>query len=547
MNCNKLIRYSYLIILIFCLCVGLLSTAVAQEATNSPSNLSSQVLKIGIASDFPPYTFEDENGEASGFYIELTRELLDEQGIQYEFIHDSWHKNLIKLKTGEVDLHPFVANINDYESFLDFIVITSWNHVVVFVRNNSSINSLNDLEGSEILLERDSSWDWWFEKNTQNVRCVRFDTSEEALEKLSAGQGDAAVMTLNNGLYLARKLKLTNVHSLGEASLFELEARYAVPKGNQMILAVLNDGLIRMRNDGSYDALYDKWFGVLKPTPWISKSAIELFGIIGVILMAFLGGLIIRSRLLKQDVVEKTRALQIKEDQLAHADRLNTLGQLSSSIAHEINQPLSSISQFNSSAKLRMNKLGMNDETLISYINNSIQQAQRAGEIIRRLRTLVTKQPSPKTKHDINYLVKESIELLQNNLNINNVRVLLELDKSIPKSLMDGIQIQQVIINLIRNSIEAMRLVTNSDHEITIKTAGEKDGHILLVVQDNGPGIQREKIDSLFDAYVSSRSDGLGLGLSLCKSIVEAHEGHIYVDQDYKNGAKIDVLLPLRS
>ncbi len=230
---------------------------------------------------------------------------------------------------------------------------------------------------------------------------------------------------------------------------------------------------------------------------------------------------------------------------LAHTERLNTLGELSASIAHELNQPLSSINQFCSSAILRLKKLNINDERLNEYIDMSLAQAKRGGEIIRRLRNLVKKKPSLKERCNINNLISECILLLQSDLELEGINLILSLKKDIPPAELDKIQIEQVIINLIRNSMASMVKDLQNNPYIEIVSEIDDDNCITVSVMDNGPGWQFESENDLFDAFTSGNGEGLGLGLSISKSIIEAHNGKIWIDRDYKNGAAIKFSIPL--
>ena len=241
---------------------------------------------------------------------------------------------------------------------------------------------------------------------------------------------------------------------------------------------------------------------------------------------------------------ETQEALEKSEELLAHAERLNTLGQLSSSIAHELNQPLTSISQFCTSAKIRFKKLNYKDDNLARYIDSSIEQAKRAGEIIRRIRSLVKQESTHRVLADINKIIIECIQILRNEVQLENTRVTFSLNDLLPKINIDVIQIQQVLINLIRNSLAAMGSSPKIPKQILIKTTKD-DNFIIISLQDTGPGIAHDKIDSIFDPYISTNSQGIGLGLSISKSIIEAHHGKIWFDPDVRDGAIVYFTLPL--
>jgi two-component system sensor histidine kinase TtrS len=247
---------------------------------------------------------------------------------------------------------------------------------------------------------------------------------------------------------------------------------------------------------------------------------------------------------------DMTEAKQAEEDarqhqaELARVARLSTLGEMASGIAHELNQPLTAISA-NAQASIRMLEASHpNIGVCVDVMDRIAIQADRAGEIIRQLRRFVRKEPPERTEVDINSLISAVVVLVRPELRRSNVRLQLKLDPALPGVAVQPIQIEQVILNLARNAIEALHEVDDRERRLTILTRYEAQ-HIWVRVRDNGPGLKKELADNLFDPFVTSKPDGMGLGLSISYGIVEAHGGKLTVTTPVGGGAEFSFHLPL--
>jgi two-component system sensor histidine kinase TtrS len=246
-----------------------------------------------------------------------------------------------------------------------------------------------------------------------------------------------------------------------------------------------------------------------------------------------------------------TRRKMMEEDsrehqvELARVGRLSTLGEMASGIAHELNQPLTAIST-NAQATIRL--LESNNASLemcVDVMERIADQADRAGEIIRQLRRFVRKEPLERAEVAINDLVNAVVVLIRPEIRRASVMLELELQKDLPIISVQPIQIEQVILNLARNAIEALLDNAQEERRLCIYTR-RKDEHLVEVsVRDNGPGINPEVADNLFDPFVTSKSQGMGLGLSISHGIIEAHGGKLTVNPDYRSGAEFNFTLPL--
>lgn len=240
---------------------------------------------------------------------------------------------------------------------------------------------------------------------------------------------------------------------------------------------------------------------------------------------------------------ESEARLQEIQSELARLARLNELGEMASTLAHELNQPLAAIANY-SQGCVRFLK-GLDDSSarrISEALEETAKQSLRAGGIIRHLREFVTRGETEKTPEDIRELIEEAGALALVGSREQGVRSIFELAADTGDVLVDRVQIQQVLINLIRNAMEAMR---DSDRrELTVRTISDGEGHVAVEVADTGPGIAEDIAARLFQPFVTSKANGMGIGLSISRRIVEAHGGTISVSRNTSGGATFRFTLP---
>jgi len=231
--------------------------------------------------------------------------------------------------------------------------------------------------------------------------------------------------------------------------------------------------------------------------------------------------------------------------ELAHANRVATMGELSASITHEINQPVAAAVN-NASAALRwLGKEPPDLEQARQALNRIFANGNRASEVIGRIRALIKKAPPSKDAVEINEAILEVIALTRGEVLKNDVSVQTQLAEDLPPIQGDRVQLQQVILNLIINAVEAMRCVSEGARELLIRTEKDASGGVLVVVQDSGPGVSPESFDRLFDAFYTTKPGGMGMGLSICRSIIEAHDGRLWAVPHDGPGATFQFTLPI--
>ncbi len=230
------------------------------------------------------------------------------------------------------------------------------------------------------------------------------------------------------------------------------------------------------------------------------------------------------------------------EKQLTHAGRLVTLGEMSAGIAHEINQPLTAIAAFANAAQ-RM--LGRNaDPVELKDICQQISdQAHRAGEVVNKLRLLSRRGQSKREPTDINEIIRNILLLIEYNRNRSDIRLELSLDNTLPAAFADPVQIQQVVLNLVNNAIEALNTSNTRQRVVAIETRRVGD-RLHISVTDTGPGVPDELVPRLFEPFFTTKETGFGLGLSICQSIAQAHGGHLYYQPADGGGSQFVLDLP---
>ena len=236
--------------------------------------------------------------------------------------------------------------------------------------------------------------------------------------------------------------------------------------------------------------------------------------------------------------------LRKAQAELAHVMRVTTLGELTASIAHEVNQPLAAVVT-NAAACLRwLDRETPDLDEARRTVELIINDGNRAGDVIRRVRALANKTDIEKVPLEVNDVVREVIALVQRELISHQVSLRTEFAPALPMILGDRVQLQQVIINLLMNGIEAMQSVTDRPRELVIRSAQDATRRVLVSVTDCGVGIAAEDADRLFNAFFTTKSSGMGMGLSICRSIVEAHGGRLWATANVPHGATFQFTLP---
>jgi C4-dicarboxylate-specific signal transduction histidine kinase len=230
--------------------------------------------------------------------------------------------------------------------------------------------------------------------------------------------------------------------------------------------------------------------------------------------------------------------------ELAHANRVVTIGQLTASIAHEVRQPITATA-LNASAAIRwLSAQQPNLEEVRQSLDHIVSDSSRADAVIDRIRALVKRAPQRKDRLQINDVILEVVALTRSEAMKNAVSVQTRLAEHLPPVEGDRVQLQQVILNLMVTAVEAMSGVSNGARELAISTEKAESAGVLVAVKDMGPGLAPESLERVFDAFYTTKASGLGLGLSICRPIIEAHDGRLWARPNPPHGIIFQFTVP---
>ena len=276
--------------------------------------------------------------------------------------------------------------------------------------------------------------------------------------------------------------------------------------------------IVRFREPSFWDEY--KWY------------AIALFSVI-LLQSALIAGIFINRARRKR----AEESLQQTQAELAHVARVMITGELAATIAHEVNQPLTAMVA-NANATRRM--LGNGNENLDEVreaIDDIVKDAHRASEVLGRIRSLLRKDPHRTEPLGINDVIEEVLAIARNDLVGKRVTLRMELGEGLPKVEADRVEIQQVILNLIMNAVEAMRIKEEGGRNLLMKTRRDGAQGVVVEVEDSGVGIAPEKLERIFETFYTTRPEGMGMGLPICRTIIEAHGGKLWAESNQEKGA----------
>lgn len=241
---------------------------------------------------------------------------------------------------------------------------------------------------------------------------------------------------------------------------------------------------------------------------------------------------------------QSERRLHEMQQELLHVSRFSTMGQMASTLAHELNQPLAAVSNYVNASRHLLEAGREEDRArIVQHMGKATEQIDRAGQIIRRLRGFISGGDAQRKPEDLNQTIEEASALALIGARQREIKFGLDLAAELPPVMIDRVQIQQVVLNLVRNAIEAMEAVES--RELSIGTSLAEPGWAAVSVRDSGPGLTPSVREKLFQPFMTTKASGMGLGLSICRSIVEAHGGVLTAAEDAGTGALFVFTVPL--
>jgi C4-dicarboxylate-specific signal transduction histidine kinase len=247
---------------------------------------------------------------------------------------------------------------------------------------------------------------------------------------------------------------------------------------------------------------------------------------------------------LEQRVAERTVQLLRLQEDLAHVARISTMGELTASIAHEVSQPLAAVSTNADACRRWLMRKEPNLEEARDALERIIRESSRASDVVRRIRALSRKTTPQRTRLQLNDIVHEVLTLAQSKLLNQQISLTVDMSATLPEVLGDRVQLQQVLLNLIVNAIDAVQPVVGRPRELGIRTSSPIIREVQLMVRDSGVGLDSLVQTRLFEPFFTTKPEGMGLGLSISRRIVEAHGGQLRATPNFDHGTTLVVILP---
>jgi two-component system sensor kinase FixL len=248
------------------------------------------------------------------------------------------------------------------------------------------------------------------------------------------------------------------------------------------------------------------------------------------------------------DITQRKQAeMELREQraELAHVARISTMGELAASLAHELNQPLTAILS-NAQAALRfLSSKPADIEEVREVLQDIVTDNNRAGEVIRRMRSLVKKETVEFSSVDVAGLIREVAALVHSDAILLNVKLAVEAADDLPAVRGDKVQLQQVVLNLLLNAFDAMKEYPAAERQVQLSVEHNDTGLIQTTVRDRGPGLSSDRLDKIFEPFYTTKGEGLGMGLSICRSIVKAHGGQLWAENNQERGVTFYFTLPV--
>jgi len=534
---------------IFAVGFGILALGVSIPARarhgEEPPRRSLAPLVIGIDAAFPPHQYLDERGDPAGFDVELARAVAAVEGLEVSFLAGPWDEVRSALERGEIDAIPGVVRTEELEQTLDFTVPTVLAEHVLFVRRDATIRDLRDLAGQRVAVERSHFWHVRLRERYPEVTPVVTSAPDVALQMLEAGEVEAAILLQYQGLYFVREHDLANVRSAGPP-LDLSRYRFAVSEGHDTLLAKLNDGLARVWVEGTYDRLWDAWFGVLHPKPLINRRLAGVLGAGAALLLLLLGVSFRWSRVLEHRVQIRTEQLRESDvenralqRQVLLSQKMEALGRLAGSVAHDFNNVLTTVI---GNAALATKEAGSQPEIARS-LEAITRAASMGARLTRQILSFGRRQPGEARPINWNDLVGDDRDILDRLVG-SRVELHLNEEPALWPVRIDPTQASQILMNLVTNACDAMGGAGRIEIE-TLNLPGSDGDRVSLRVRDDGAGMDAETRERIFEPFFSTKGDdGTGLGLATVYGIVTRHGGEIEVESTPGAGACFDVILP---
>jgi polar amino acid transport system substrate-binding protein len=521
---------------------------------------------VGGDYNYPPHEFLNDHGEPDGYNVEMTRAIGRVMGLDVEIVLGPWDELRDKLKRGEIDVIQGILKSTEREKYLDFSAPYAIISQSIFARKGSAKKiTLNDLNDHEVIVQKNGFMQEHLRIHAPRCRFIAVDTHVDALRLLASGKHEYAVVAVPLGIYLQKKYELSNIEPVS-APLTNAPYGYGVQKGNSEVLELFSAGLAILINTGVQQKLYAKWLGdgdgsmsgwtlLRRYGPWVLTP-----------LLTIIIGVVIWNSALSRKVAERTRELEERQRQLVQADKLASLGILTSGVAHEINTPNGIIlmnlpviteawedtrhildayrDEHGDFAFGGLSYQRLRDEVPI-MLADMTDSARRIRQIVNDLKAYARLEaPQAACDLDLNEVVRSAVRLADLSIKKATSRAVVNYCSDLPHIRGNPQRLTQVVVNLIVNACQALE---HPELGIEITTRYDAaSARVVLEVIDEGSGIRPDDMVRLTDPFFTTKRDhgGTGLGLSVSAGIVGEHGGEMIFASKPGHRTTVTVTLP---
>jgi polar amino acid transport system substrate-binding protein len=548
-------------------------------ATNASAK-DGETIHVGGNRGYPPYEFPDKNGQPTGFTVELLRAIADVMGMTVDIKIGEWALMHDALVAGRIDMTLGMSYSEKREKIFDFASPhTVVQHAIFARKDTPPVAALEELKDKKVIVHRNGIMHERLKSLGFAKDLILTETPAEGLRLLASGEHDYAVVALLPGMYIIRENKLANLVPVAK-NVASFPFSFAVREGDTELLAHLNEGLAILKKTGQYQAIYDKWLGVLEP-PKVAWEKVLQYGAMTLVpLLLLLTGTVIWSRTLQrkvdqrtkelaQQVTEKEQALEelhLQQDKLVQADKMTSLGILVSGVAHEINNPnglillnVPTLKEASADAELILDEhfrlhgdfnyggipFSRMRDTIPRLFIEMQEGAKRIKRIVDDLKDFARRNPNAEMeKTDINSVAEVAVRLVEPSLRNATGHFSAVYAANLPPVRGNAQRIEQVVVNLLLNACQAL---LSKEQRISLTTGYDPaTGSVILKVMDEGVGIPPEVKPFLTDPFFTTKRDtgGTGLGLSVSAGIVKEHGGSLDFDSVPGGGTVVTLVLP---
>ena len=511
-------------------------------------------IRFAVDPDFAPFEWIDSNGNYQGMAADYLALVEKKLGVRFKRIDaKTWPEVMAMARKHEVDLLPALARSPQRESFLLF---TS-PHIIApgVLISAGNYDSIEQLLQKKVAVVNGYVWDDLISHHKTDVRLIRVENTRDGMELTALGAVDAMVSDMASVTWVLREEGYSNLRIVSYLE-HRLELGFAVRNDWKTFQNILTKVLASLSAEEK-QVISAKWMTLEdagfwhKPVFWYSiLSAMAA-------LLFILGSMLIWNRMLKHQVALRTRALENAQQQLIHAEKMESIGRLAAGVAHEVKNPLAIIQM--ASDFLAKEVIGNRDAHAV--VKDIDEAVERANSIVRGLLDFSRDEKLDMRVENINEIIERALQLLAYELRKQQVEVITELDNSLPKIKLDSVKLQQVFINLFMNAAHAM----NERGQLTVRScvhriSGEHELRhdreqafkvnekvVRIEVADTGPGIAEADQKKIFDPFYTSKpvGEGTGLGLSVSQNIINLHHGLLDVHNGAEGGAVFIMLFKI--